>query len=233
MPRDCTAEEEHLAELQKAVDAEYDRHAEVLDLEDEAYVKVSDIREQIAAAESQSQWHAQTRDALQSSIEEMERANEPNRRRHDEFTNGLAELRTERGKLQAERNSATTADERTRLDNNIGMTDLAVTEHETGLRQIRDSLEQYDQALEQARKQLQGVADEIDLIETERQTLVEDLGYAEREHKTAVDRNRLAHRDVERAKDAVARQQQRVDECHETRRKERRRGSETLRTPGQ
>src|SRR5687767_5692451 len=122
MARDCTTEEERLTELEWEVEVEWARHSELFKAEDDASIKVSDITAQIEGVDSDIEGSTAARDAIQSSIDQMETANEPNRRRHDEFSNGVVDLRLDKERFETERAGAETDEERARIDGKIGAT---------------------------------------------------------------------------------------------------------------
>jgi chromosome segregation ATPase len=143
----------------------------------------------------------------------MERTIEPLRQRRDEYMQETARLREDVRELESQKSRTTSQEEHVRIDQAISLTQVGIKEHETGLLQIRQSLNSLDQAVEFAAAQLQKASDDEHNLETKRQRLAEDLSAAERDAGAATDKARHAQAEVDRLQAQVERQQEVVDDC--------------------
>jgi chromosome segregation ATPase len=137
-----------------------------------------------------------------------------------EYQRGIGDLERQKAQINAGRQTATTPSGQAQITNNVGMVNLAIAEHQEGIRQLRGQLAPLDDYVSKMRAIIQGHSDEMQTLAEQLQSADADLKWAKREAGAAADKARHAKEELRKLNEEETAKMDEVRDCVDRKRAE-------------
>jgi chromosome segregation ATPase len=213
MATDCSALEQELNDLNR----QQSDAALALSREPESARTLDDLAGREQGLSAAVDGYRQVISDYDNSIKSLDTSMTSRIREYEDGPRGLTALQAERRGLVIELRTATDTADRDRIENNIKMVDLAVQEHEAGIRQMKDTLAT---SLAEMRRLRAEAERDVQSHQRQLEDVRAELPAAQAEAEAAAAQTAEAFKRLEDLKTRVAAKQQQVQDCHDRRREE-------------